>query len=267
MLKQALRSPARVGLHLVAAGAVMLVLVPDAGAASVNVGTVITAGAIQLARQTTEDALAHAQAATATSQIIPDVAQSGVIQTLGAANATSTSATGAAAVAPVASSPTRPHPPTRVSSHNHASQRRVARRARRVRSVAPTSARRALRTVPPATADTWASASLNLRSSTSGRPAATRSSLGGRTSRRSSTSPASEPRPPAAVAVPESVSGLPATGSVTGAAGGGSGAGPAIAVLLAFTLLLVQVLLAGRLSLDVLPWHSALARRPPERPG
>ena len=75
MLKQALRPLARVGLHLVAAGAVALALVPDAGAASVNVGTVITAGAAQLAGQITETALAQAE--TATSQI-PGVAQSTV---------------------------------------------------------------------------------------------------------------------------------------------------------------------------------------------
>jgi hypothetical protein len=153
MLKQALRPLGRVAPHSVAAGAVVLALVPHAVAASVNVGTAITAGAMQLARQTTEDALA--QAGTATSQI-PGVAQSGVWQTLGAANATSASATGAPPVAPVASS----------------------------------------------------------------------SSLGGRGGRRSSASSARERRPSTPVAVPRSFLVLPATGSVTGAAGGGSGSCP-----------------------------------------
>jgi hypothetical protein len=230
----------------------------------VNDGVVIPASATQLAGQITETALARAE--TATSQI-PGVAQSTVTETLGAAFATSTSATGAAAAAPVASPPAAPYPPVAAASHNQGAPRRVARRGHTIR---PAPASRPVRPVPAlsrATAKTWTSASLDLRSAISPRPAATRSRLGGRTRRRSSGSAAGERSPSVAVATPGLFSVPPSTGSVTGAAGGGSGSGPAIAMLLAFTLLLVQVLLAGRLSLDVLPWHSTLARRPPERPG
>ena len=263
MLEQALRRLARLRLHLVAAGAVVLVPAPHAVAASVNVGTAITAGAVQLARQTTEDALA--QAGTATSHI-PGVAQSSVTETLGAADATSTWATGAAAAAPVATSSTTPQLPTALSSHNHGSARNVARHGHRVRSDQAKHARRVAQTLSSATAKPWVSTPLNFRSATSPRPA-TRLTLGGRASRVSSAPPARERSPSVAVAAPGSFSVLPATGYVTGAAGGGSGSGPAIAALLGFTLLLLQVLLAGRLSLDVLPWHSTLAGRPPERPG
>lgn len=71
------------------------------------------------------------------------------------------------------------------------------------------------------------------------------------------------------IATSPSVLVLPSPGGAAGVAGGGGGGGsmPTLAFLTAAALLLLNALLGGRLPLDLLPWRSALAALPLERPG
>lgn len=271
MLNQAMRLLARAGLHLTVVGVVILALVPDAVASSVNLGTVTPAGAIQLAQATSESAVG--QAAAATSKLSTVARSSAVTQALTVADATSR-ATTSAVQPPRVSPPAVPDVSTTVALLRPGSPRRVARRSHSVRLAPPprsASPQRSRGVLHTRAVETWPYAggavpqSPNSRSATSQRPESARSNLGGRPRRWPSAS-ASESSPAVAVVMPGSFSVI-STGGVAGAASGGSGAGPAVAVLLAFILLLLQVLLAGRLPLDVLPWHSALAESPPERPG
>ena len=59
----------------------------------------------------------------------------------------------------------------------------------------------------------------------------------------------------------------PAGGGATGASGADGGVGPAGALLVAACVALLVVLSGRRLSLELLPWRSALPASPPDRPG